>query len=320
MKKILSLVLVVVLCITYGTVVSFAEEGEVVNCGYLKNAGEFETDFGSYVPTVVKVQVFDEYGNGTVYSCAENITINGVTYSNTTLALGAIAVETYAEFVLNSDNEIVNLTWNTLFPQGWQINASVEHIAYCNKIVTADLSFNRIKENCIVLLAVYNGGVLINVDSQRIVTTDSDVSLSVGTDKAYSRVATKIFFWNSFTGLKPLARVIENLILHQDYQYGRILATAEERAEFGINGFVVKLLMNTPDGDKVLTVKDGAKLKIGSNDYIILDMSSWEDSDWDDSSDINSDYAEIKALVGKDVKYIVGNGLVVEIVVDSEDV
>ena len=317
MKKILSVVLVVVLFLIAGTVVSFAEESEMIKCGYLKNVGEFETEFGSAVPTVVKVQVFDEYGNDTVYNCAEIITINGVTYSDTTLALGAIAVETYAEFVLNSDNEIVNLTWNTTFPQGWQINASIENIKYCNKFVTADLSFNRIKENGIVLLAVYNDGVLINVTSENIVATDTDVSLSVGTDKVYSRVDTRIFFWNSLAGLKPLANVNENLLSHQDYQYGRILRTAEEKAEFEIGGFVVKLLMNTPDGDKVLTVKDGAKLKKDSNGYITLDMSSWRDSDYDGSSDINSDYAEIKALEGMDVKYIVNNsGKVVEIVVE----
>ena len=200
MKKVLCAILTLSLLLITLSVTPIAADADVVNYAYLNNFQEQEAELGSGSSTVVVVQMFDSNGKETMYNCASTIKINNVTYSCTELILTALTKGTYADFVLNEDGEISNLNYTSVFPADRQVNATLNSVSYVNKYVTADLHFNYILKDCVVLMAVYDSNnKLLDATWKSASTTDTDFSIELyglSNDQDYIGYTERLFFWN----------------------------------------------------------------------------------------------------------------------------
>ncbi len=281
MKKTLIAILILSTLFSVFSLTVFAADTVSTNYGYINDFQEQEAEFGSSSQTVVAVQMFDSNGTELIYNCAPTIKINNITYTGTELVLMALSKNAYADFVLNEDEEIVSINYSSVFPEDRKVNATLKKVSYINKYITADLHFNYIQTDCVVLMAVYDANdKLINATWKSASTTDTDFSINLygfSNDQDYIGYTAKLFFWDSFQSLKPLNVVLSQTIVPNEdgTLYGYVLSSNSRPADFGESGHIVQLQLLTQNGIEAVDLKANTTINLSDGSTTYLYSNEW---------------------------------------------
>lgn len=80
---------------------------------------------------------------------------------------------------------------------------------YDEENAVATVEFKKIEKSCLVVFGVYDDtGRLVGLTDAAARPEDSEVSLFIPADEGFSGGTAKVFFWDSFSGLKPLGESI----------------------------------------------------------------------------------------------------------------
>ncbi len=277
MKKLTCLILFFTILLTVFSAFTFSVSADDENLSY----GFLASYYDEY-NELVYVKIFDEYGIETTYDYwdGDTILLNGTrTYSATTV-LNTLSTATglYCSFE-SSETTLTKLNTNLPFPATREVNATLSSIDY-NKdtSITANMRFNCIKDDCMVILGIYNYDNTRLVDAvwKTAKPTDTEFSISFPPSPdnvAYLDLPAKVFFWDT-NDFSPVNRVLEGTV--------NVIATLQFAHTKNINavlsasgtGYDVSIDILSTDGVETYSINN-TRIRLADGSSLHIDSSEW---------------------------------------------
>lgn len=259
MKKLTSLILsFIILLIAFSAFTfSVSADDANLNYGYL---GSYYDKYGE----LVYLQIFDEYGVETTYGYYEgnNILLNGInTYSAATvLNTLSTATGSYCSFEL-SGTMLTKLNTNLPLPANRQVNVTLNSIDYnMDTSIAAKMRFNCIKDDCLVLLGIYDYSNTRLLDAVWKTAKATDTEFTIGFPPSpdnvdYLDLPAKVFFWDK-NDFRPLNVVLDGTV--------NVITTIQFAHTKGINavpspsgiGYDVSIQILSTDGIETYSINN----------------------------------------------------------------
>jgi len=103
--------------------------------------------------------------------------------------------------------------------------------------LNAEITYDRVFKDCVMMLAIYDEGKLVEFYSKPVSSVQSKTSFDISTDKDFSGMKAKAFLWESLSNMKPIGIVAEKnvggIVLESEHNYGESI---DETNTYTYNG------------------------------------------------------------------------------------